>query len=277
MPISDAVVRAMQELASEQWSRLGERAPWHIGDIAWQARRHENRDPEWRIRIWVQDERVVAWSWLKDGTARELEHDVHRDYLHLLDEVLAEPDAGRASAFEHDAETRAALARHGFTRPCDHMHFLVCDLPEAPVVPALPEGFTYGTVGPDDVAERVAAHREVWEPSRMTEASYANVRAQWPYRASLDCVVCADDGRVAASCLCWPDDRNGVGEFEPVGVRPAFRRRGLGAAVCIFALSRLYEEGGRRAIVLCHSDAACALYESIGFRRHATFVSYDRE
>jgi ribosomal protein S18 acetylase RimI-like enzyme len=122
----------------------------------------------------------------------------------------------------------------------------------------------------------VSIHREVWAPSRVTGSSFAQVRAEWPYRESLDCVVEAPDGRFAASCLCWPDDENGVGEFEPVGVRPEFRRRGLGAAACTFALRRWHEEGGRQAIVYCASTPACALYESVGFRRHATQVGFAR-
>ena len=179
---------------------------------------------------------------------------------------------------------RAALLRNGFTADGDAeltrhgplLHFLARDLPEAPELPALPEGFRYRTVEPDDLAERVAIHRDVWAPSRVTESSYANVQASWPYRASLDCVVEAPDGRFAAYCLVWPDDENRVGELEPVGVREEFRRRGLGAAVCTFALRRWHEEGGRQAIVYCVNDAACGLYESIGFRRHATLVGYSR-
>jgi ribosomal protein S18 acetylase RimI-like enzyme len=46
--------------------------------------------------------------------------------------------------------------------------------------------------------------------------------------------------------------------------------------VCTFALRRLHDEGGRQAIVYCVTDAACGLYESIGFRRHATLVGYSR-
>ena len=130
---------------------------------------------------------------------------------------------------------------------------------------------------PGDFAERVEIHREVWAPSRMTESSFAMVQASWPYRASLDCVVEAPDGRFAAYCLVWPDDENRVGELEPVGVREDFRRRGLGTAVCTFALHRLHEEGGRQAIVYCVTDEACGLYESIGFRRHATLVGYSRD
>ena len=110
----------------------------------------------------------------------------------------------------------------------------------------------------------------------MTESSYAKVRAAWPYRASLDCVIEAPDGTFAAYALLWPEDATGVGELEPVGVRAAFRRRGFGAAVCTAALARWYDEGGRQAIVYCMSDGACALYESIGFRRHAKLVAYSR-
>src|SRR3954454_3403815 len=161
------------------------------------------------------------------------------------------------------------------------MHFHVCELDEPPTLPELPAGFRYRTVSDADVAERVAIHRDVWgspdRPSRVTESSFAHVRAEWPYRESLDCVVEAPDGRFAAYALLWPDDANGVGELEPVGVRDEFRRRGLGAAVCTYALRRWYDEGGRQAIVYCVTEAACGLYESIGFRRHASLLGYARK
>jgi ribosomal protein S18 acetylase RimI-like enzyme len=273
----------MHELALEQRRELGVRAPWHVGDITWGLRQHEGREHEWKIRIWKDGDRTVAWSWLK-GDRGLLEFDVRRDRLDRLDEILADPEARTTVAFEDDAEVLAALARHGFTEQADIrvtrqgsvMHFLASDLPEAPEMPPLPDGFRCRTVEPDDLAERVAIHRDVWAPSRVTESSFANVQTSWPYRASLDCVVEAPDGRFAAYALVWPDDENRVGELEPVGVREEFRRRGLGAAVCTFALRRLYEEGGRQAIVYCVSDEACGLYESIGFRRHSTLVGYSR-
>jgi ribosomal protein S18 acetylase RimI-like enzyme len=273
----------MHELALEQRRELGVRAQWHLGDITWGLRQHEGREDEWTIRIWRDGDRTVAWSWLK-GDRGLLEFDLRRDRLDLLDAILAEPAARSTGAFEDDEETREALLRNGFaendtaglTRQGSVMHFLARDLPEAPEPPPLPDGFQYRTVEPDDLAERVAIHRDVWSPSRVTETSYATVQASWPYRASLDCAVAAPDGRFAAYCLVWPDDENRVGELEPVGVRDEFRRRGLGAAVCTFALRRLHEEGGRQAVVYCVSDAACALYESIGFRRHSTLVGYSR-
>jgi ribosomal protein S18 acetylase RimI-like enzyme len=273
----------MHELALEQRRELGVRAQWHVGDVTWGLRQHEGREHEWKLRIWKDGGRTVAWSWLK-GDQALLEFDVRRHRLDLLDEVLADPDARTTVAFEDDDEVRAALERHGFTRQKEAhvsrhgtlMHFLARDLAEAPELPQLPDGFRCRTVEPEDLAERVAVHRDVWAPSRVTETSFANVQASWPYRASLDCVVEAPDGRFAAYCLVWPDDENRVGELEPVGVREEFRRRGLGAAVCTYALRRLHEEGGRQAIVYCVTDPACALYESIGFRRHTTLVGYSR-
>jgi ribosomal protein S18 acetylase RimI-like enzyme len=261
----------MQRLAVDQRRLLGDRACWHVGDLTWQRWQHPGREDEWDLRTWGDE----AWSWLKLDKG-VLDYDVHVDRPDLLDEILAERRARSAHAFADDAGRIAALARHGFVTPGHELHFNARELVEAPRLPDLPDGFRYRTVADADLAERVAIHREVWAPSRVTEESYANVRAAWPYRATLDCVVEAPDGRFAAYALLWPDDENGVGELEPVGVRPEFRRRGLGAAVCTFALRRWFEEGGRRAIVYCESDSACALYESIGFHRHATLVEHSR-
>jgi ribosomal protein S18 acetylase RimI-like enzyme len=265
----------MQELALEQRRLLGPRAQWHVGDIAWGLRQHTGREHEWRIRLWEEDGAVVAWSWLKGATGK-LEIDVRPDRVDLLDEILDEPDARSAYALADDTSMIETLARHGFVEPGEPLNLNVRKLDDAPEMPPLTEGFRCRTVEAGDLAERVAIHRDVWAPSRVTEESYTNVMAAWPYRASLDCVVEAPDDRFAAYCLVWPDDENGVGELEPVGVREEFRRRGLGAAVCTFALQRLYEEGGREAIVLCDSEPACELYESIGFRRHAALTEYAR-
>lgn len=266
---------AMQGLARENHRLQGRRAVWHVGDVAWGLRQHAGRQAEWRIRLWEDGAAVVAWSWLRVPTGL-LDHDVHPLHRGLLDEILAEPAATRAFAPEHDREMVAALARHGFTRRVEELHYYARELPAPPEAPPLPDGFRLRTVEPGDLSERVAVHRDVWAPSRVTGESYANVQATWPYRASLDCVAEAPDGRFAAFALLWPDDENGVGELEPVGTRAEFRRLGLGAAVCTFALRRWHEEGGRSAIVYCLDEAACALYRSIGFERHTGVIGYDR-
>lgn len=257
----------MQRLAVAQRRLLGPRAPWHPGDLAWGLR------DATAVRTWEEDGEVVAWAWLHGG---ELDFDLRADRRALLDEILADPDAESSWAFEDDGDARAALERHGFTKPGAVLHYFVRELAEPPEPPELPDGFTYGTAGAPDLAERVDAHRDVWHPSRLTEEIYARVRTTPPFRESLDCVVRSPEGRIAGYCLVWADDENGVGELEPVGVRSAFRRRGLGSAVCTYALARAWAEGMRQAIVYCMRDEACALYESIGFRRIGTNVQYAR-
>jgi ribosomal protein S18 acetylase RimI-like enzyme len=273
--LTPEITAVMKQFALEQRRLLGPRAPWHVGDVAWGLRQHEGREAEWTFRLWRNGDRVVAWSWLKSDTGL-LDYDVRPEHGYLLDEILDEPEAREAVALDDDNEARATLARHGFAKPGRAMHFNHRDVPEAPTPPPLPDGFCYRTVEPDDIVERVAIHRDVWEPSRVTESSYRNVMAEWPYRGSLDCVVEAPDGRFAAYVLVWPDDQNRVGLFEPVGTRAEFRRRGLGTAVCMFGLQRLYEEGMRYAVVGCNTPPACALYESLGFRRSWTITSYAR-
>jgi hypothetical protein len=46
-------LRPMQELALEQRRRLGPRAPWHVGDVAWGLRQHEGREPA--LRRWHEE------------------------------------------------------------------------------------------------------------------------------------------------------------------------------------------------------------------------------
>lgn len=275
MGVAPGVLAAMQRLALETRTLLGLRAAWHVGDLAWNLRRRGGRERGWRISLRSEGDELVAWSWLREDNGR-LEHDVHPQHMHLLDELLADPRASSAFAFEEDPEKRAVLERRGFREPGEAMHFMVCDLIRPPDQPEVPPGFRCRTVEHADVAERVDVHRDVWAPSDLTESSYAGVRTQWPYRATLDCVVEAPDSRFAAYALLWPDDDHGVGELEPVGVRDEYRRRGLGTAVCRYAMRRWHEEGGRQAIVYCDTEPACALYESLGFRRHATLREYIR-
>src|SRR2546423_36117 len=54
-------VRAIQGLALEVRRLEGPRAPWHVGDLAWGFRSHANREHEWRIRLWEEEDAVIAW------------------------------------------------------------------------------------------------------------------------------------------------------------------------------------------------------------------------
>jgi GNAT superfamily N-acetyltransferase len=276
MRLTPEIVTAMQQLALEQRGLLGARAQWHVGDLAWNLCQHGGPEDEWDIRLWMEEGRLVAWSWLQHDGSLRLEHDVHPDRLRLLDEILANPAARTALAFADDRERRVVLARHGFTQPGEPMHYLVRDVPE----PARSAAATDRVPLPDgrpgrrpeaglDPSGRVGAfppHRvELRTGARAVAVPrVARLRhrgAGRPFRRLLPVLArrCAPRGRARA--------RRGAAEF---------RRRGLGAAVCTFALKRLHEEGCRQAIVYCATEPACALYRSLGFRIHTSLVNYCR-
>ena len=102
------------------------------------------------------------------------------------------------------------------------------------------------------------------------------------YRMDNDLVVEGDDEFLAFATV-WPDERNGVGLFEPVGCHPDHRRQGLSTAVMIGGLRALERAGMSRAgmsraVVYPDSDnaAAVALYQSCGFTLAATDWDYRR-
>ena len=284
-----ADLRLMQGLQQELWRLEGARTQTHVGDLAWMST-HAPRESEWTRRLWLDGDRCVAWAWVDRGTSLEYQlHPEHRGGA-LHDEVLdwfemEVPSQTPLSVWwmEGDDVSLALHERRGYERPEDGgaYLYLVQELDEPVAVPELPDGFRLRTVrGEDDLSERVLVHQAVWAPSRVTEETYRDVTAAWPYRADLDCVLEAPEGNFAAYVLCWYDDANRVGEFEPVGTHQNYRRRGFGAAVCRYALHRLQEEGATKAIVYASGRAdqrqASALYESVGFRRHTHVVELRR-
>ncbi|WP_328445929.1 GNAT family N-acetyltransferase [Amycolatopsis sp. NBC_00438] len=276
-------LRAMQSLAQRIWSPS---SSVHVGDLAWQRFQHVGREAEWPTVLWEAGAEVVAWGWVSLPGELSLLVDPARP--ELASEVLGwfedTATAAELTVTVLDAEEHviAALERSGYALPESsvyqtYMSRLLVDLPE----PVVPGGFTVRPVGADDLARRVAVHRAVWHPSRVTEPSYRNVMAAWPYRERLDWVVEAPDGRFAAQCLIWLDERNAVGELEPVGTLPEFRRMGLARAVCLAALHAACEAGAREAVVypvIGHpkSPAALPLYRDLGFRPYARTLTFTR-
>jgi ribosomal protein S18 acetylase RimI-like enzyme len=283
-------LRLMQDLVAEAWALEGAPQERHVGDLAWTRYQHTGKEDEWKLRLWErEDGRLAAWAWLVlPGT---LDFQVHPELRggEVHDEVLdwlaaeAEADELTASALDRDTASVEVLRRHGYREAEPEFPFvhLLRDLDEPIDEPVVPDGYELRSVrGPDDLERRVEVHRAAFHPSRVTTESYANAMRAWPYRAELDCVAEASDGSFASYCLVWLDERNGVGELEPVGTHPDHGRRGLASAVCRYALLRLAGGGARHAVVYARADAAYPvprrLYESIGFRKVARLLEFRR-
>ena len=289
-------LRRMQDVVADSWRTEKPLVRFHVGDLAWARYQHAGREQEWRIRLWETDDgRPVGWAWLflPDGADLHVVPGVRQRLVPALVGWLSD-EAARAgatrlavSALAEDELTMRSLSAEGFRvdegAPAFDAMALALDteLPE----PSLPAGFTARHVeGDADLARRVAVHRAAWSvfgPSRLTEESFANVMAAWPYRRELDWVVEGPDGRFVSSCLVWYDEPNRVGELEPVGTDPAFWRRGLGFGVCAAALRALRDHGADTAVVYARDvpgkPSAPSLYRRLGFERRGRHVSLVRE
>jgi GNAT superfamily N-acetyltransferase len=278
-----ADVRAMQRLCERIWWTGG---GWHVGDLAWGRFQHVGREPEWPTALWERDGEVLAWAWVR--LPGHLDLAVDPAYPRLVGEILdwfptvATADELTAYAMSGEAHLVDAFRAAGYAPVEDPERLIryehdLADLPE----PVLPDGFTVRHVrGVEDLERRVEVHRSAFHPSRVTVESYANVMTAWPYRPDLDWVVEAPDGRFAASCLIWWDERNKVGELEPVGTHADFRRMGLASAACLGALRALRDLGATTGVVCSHvgpgHEAPRGLYPSLGFADHSETVRFAR-
>jgi mycothiol synthase len=69
--------------------------------------------------------------------------------------------------------------------------------------------------------------------------------------------------------MCWVDPVTKVGQFEPVGTAPGFRRQGLAQAALCEGLRRMQQHGAERVIVIVEAaeEAAHQLYAAVGFEK----------
>jgi GNAT superfamily N-acetyltransferase len=260
-----ADLRAMQSLTQACWTRD---VHIHIGDLAWQRYPREAR-ADCPTRLWFSGGDAVAWATFEDGFkafAHPEQAQLYDEALDWAESVSAEPV--QTAAYERETALVAALTRRGYAELVDapfglHTFRTLDDIP----APELPKGFAVvSMVEIGDVERKVAGHRASWsrfaiydpaDPplvSGMTVARYRDLMRTWPYRPDLDFGVEAPDGRIVASCTTWLDEVNRVGLFEPVGVDPEFRRRGLSRAMGFAALRALKAAGATLATVKPRGD-----------------------
>lgn len=284
-------VAVMTDLVSAATAAGAPYSGWNVGDVLWGLYQNTEVDTRRDIRFWQGDDgTVAAFAWFHPP--RSFDWHVYPrlpDGNPIEDDIIAwavarsgesADDTGMrtltAAAETRDAQRLALLERHGFVRTEKHYvqmrRSLDVPLPDA----APPAGTVVRHVGGENEYEqRVAIHREVWQPSRVTLDAYRRLRTAPGYVPELDLVAVAPDGTFAAYCICWLDQRTRSGEFEPVGTRAAFRRQGMGTAVMLEGLRRLKARGAESAVVYStgSNEAAIRLYESVGF--HIADRNYD--
>ena len=262
---------------------------YHPGDVAWQLYSVDRSDD---VRIWRIDGAVVAFAIfeppltfqfaLQPDAPAALSHDVLAwieerrvvagdvdvesvpiAYRHLGTRALA------TWAFDHDEERIAVLEAHGYERSvAGGVRFArALDAPLREV--ELPPGARFVDMTDDHAEARAELHRAawaVWGASQHTTEQYRRLRAAPLYDAGLD-IVLEHDGELVSYCVCWADEANGVGYFEPVGTRASATQRGYGRAVIREGMRRLRAKGIDVAFVgtAAVNVPAATLYVSAGF------------
>lgn len=259
-------------------------ATWHPGNVVWDLLYSVGERQG--LRLWSGPEGLVAVGWLQNPGEVWLE--CLKSHEDLLPEILAwaeeyclpqPPPDGALSVISFVADTRriAALEALGY-RQGEHrsVHFrrsLQDDIPPA----ELPQGFGFRDCIQVDSEIRAACHRDAWNHlghigrpearSQFSAPIYDRLKAAEGYDPALDLLVEAQDGTLAANCICWLDSMSGVGSFEPVGVHVEFRRLGLARAVVTEGLRRLKARGGAWARVgtASFNHPAIGAYLGCGF------------
>lgn len=196
----------------------------------------------------------------------------------------------RSSGRENN-EVRAALfERHGLT--VDRYYWRMGRSLQDPIPePQFPAGYSLGYVrGDEDVEPWVAAYNQSfidhYNHHPMLAADRLHRMREPFYVAEQDLVAIAPDGTVSAFCWCsinpMENERSGRSEgwIGLLGTRRGHRNIGLGRAMLHAGLQRLKADGVQIALLGVDGDSptgATRLYESAGFRKIFTIVSYVKQ
>ena len=204
---------------------------------------------------------LVHWS---EGRSRQLGFRVVRNA------VLSTDDAARA-----------LLAGHGY-RPVRHFYRMRAELGDDLVEPVWPDGIELRRLASGEERELYAADRdafaEEWgRPQRSFEEWWSKVGGSETFDPSLT-FLAWDGDRVAGYAICALEF--GGGFVNLVGVRPAWRRRGLGLALLRHAFRELRARGADAVglgVDAGNPTGATRLYERVGMHVAFQADAYEKE
>lgn len=140
----------------------------------------------------------------------------------------------------------------------------------------LPAGLDVRPYRPEDEAVLIAAMNEAFETDPIWhDVTPSNFREFSLGARGFDpelWLLAWDDDRLAGFALCYPVHGTdaALGWVETLGVRPGWRRRGLGGALLLSAFAALQARGLRRVglgVDAENATGALRLYERAGMRQ----------
>jgi ribosomal protein S18 acetylase RimI-like enzyme len=247
-------------------------------------------NPRQHIRLWHDGERLDGYAVLGEDPAFDWQvlpdyewHGIELEALEWAESLLVRMRQRDntswggpivTSARKDHAQRKAFLEQHGFRRGGEFSEVnMICRLSNESIPePFVPDGCSVRSfAGVEELSNRAEAQRDVWQPwtvGNVTDDDYAAFTKLPGYDRELDVVAVAPDGVIASYVNGWIDWVNRVGDFGPVGTRPAYRRQGLAQAALTECLRRMQDRGVERVSVSTGvtNTPAIRLYESVGFQ-----------
>jgi mycothiol synthase len=271
------------------------RLPEHLNDYPAKVDVEENlasAATRANTRLWFDHDRPVGWAYVDEFN--NLLWELDSQYDELLGREIVEWGetcvrksliTGRTGSL--DANCREAyLARnsflhlYGFQRTGEFNVSMRRQLSEPIQACQLPEGFSIRPIAGSHEAEAVAAmHRAAFGTDFMTAENRLVIMNTSEYDPSLDLIVIAPDGTIAANCICSVNEREGTGNTDPVATHPRFQRIGLARALLLAGL-RLLKGCGMTSAHLGTSGNNIAMQraaESVGFTIERKTIWFSKE
>ena len=211
-------------------------------------------------KLWFDGSQPVGWAYV--DTLNNLYWELEKSYTDSLGaEIVAwgvectrigkalaagETSTLDASCREDHKERLDFLSQHGFHQTEVVTVHMQRNLSEPIPEFELPQGFQIRSVNGTEEAEAIAStHRAAFDSDYMTTENRLIIMNSSEYDPSLDLVVVAPDGTIAAYCTCSvkPDG----GYTDPVAVHPNYQRKGLAKALLLKAMQMLKAHGMKSA------------------------------
>ncbi|MEP6895007.1 MAG: GNAT family N-acetyltransferase [Chloroflexota bacterium] len=160
-----------------------------------------------------------------------------------------------------------------------------------PVVSELPTGITLRTYNPETALESVYLAAEdsfrdhyghVDSPFEEGVQRFKHYMTEYEGFDPTLWFIAMDGDEIAGICICRHQayDSPDVGYINTLGVRRAWRKRGIGLALLSLAFSEFYRRGKRMAGLGVDAESltgALRLYENAGMHVHHAFDRYEKE
>jgi mycothiol synthase len=207
----------------------------------------------------------------------------------MLDELEAAAAAGGAStirAYAVDTDTALAgvLGERGY-RPIRHSYQMLVSLERALETPRWPDGIGVRTVAEGEERAVHAANDDAFSDHWSFEPQPYERWAKWSFESerfdrSLNFVAVEGD-EIVGICLCsvhWSDDPT-YGWVGILGVRPAWRRRGIALALLLHTFAEFRRRGCDRVglgVDAQSTTGALELYGRAGMSVHRRMDTFEK-